>query len=146
MLKFTIELDSNVLQSAKIESASEYKRVKPSQDVMRRLARQGLMIAISMRGNTVKLYLVGKLKASSSALFKEFLHSFLNQGYTSFVFDLSGLNTLDAAGVAVLVWAGNQAKSAGGRGSVINPTIPLYRQLVSVNFHHLVPIENFVLS
>lgn len=146
MLKLSIELNDNSLQSGKVEAALEQNYLNPSQELMRRLARQGLMLGLSMERNTVKLHLVGKFKANGSAVFKELLNTFLSQGYTSFVFDLSSLHTLDGAGVAALVWARNQAEAAGGRATVTNPNAPLYRRLVSVNFHHLVPIENFVLS
>jgi anti-anti-sigma factor len=111
-----------------------------------RLARKGLMLALSMEQDTVKMYLVGKLNAGTSPIFKELLKSFLGHQYKSFVFDLSGLDTLDGSGVATLVWAHNQMLECGGRASVTNPNKPICSKLLAVNFHHLVDIENFSLA
>jgi anti-anti-sigma factor len=111
-----------------------------------RLARKGLMLGLSMEQDTVKMYLVGKLNAGTSPIFKELLKNFLGHQYKSFVFDLSGLETLDGSGVATMVWAHNQMLEFGGRVSVTNPNNSICSKLLAVNFHHLVDIENFSLS
>ncbi len=111
--------------------------------LMQQLANKGLMLGVGMEEDTVRLHLVGKLTTANSLLFKSLVKTFIANGYTSFVFDLSDLKNLDSAGVAALVNVRNAALEAGGYVSVTNPDSALYRKLVAINFHHLVQIENY---
>ncbi len=115
-------------------------------ELSRRLAQKGLMMGVMMEDNTVTLHLIGSLNAKHCITFKELVKDFLNCGCNRFVFDLSNVKDLDSAGVAVLVWANNQTLASGGWVTVTAPGPALYSKLVSVNFHHLVTIENFVLA
>jgi anti-anti-sigma factor len=111
--------------------------------MMQQLAHKGLMLGVGMEQDTVQLHLVGKLTAANSLLFKTLVKTFIANGYTSFVFDLSSLKHLDSAGVAALVNVRNAALEVNGEISVTNPDSELYRKLVAINFHHLIQIENY---
>jgi anti-anti-sigma factor len=107
-----------------------------------RLARKGLMIGLSIQRDTVSMHLVGKLTAASSLTFKELMKTFVGNGHTSFVFDLSGLENLDSSGVAALIWARNLMLENSGRLSVTNPSRAICHKLLAINFHHVVEIES----
>ncbi len=109
------------------------------------LNRKGLLVGLAMEHDTIKMYLTGKLDGANAPIFKELLKNFIQNGYTSFVFDLANLKTLDSAGVAALVRANVMVQEFNGEASVINPTQAVFQKLISVNFHHLVTIEEFSL-
>lgn len=139
---------TNFLADSLLNGAEHTGQAMTRTDLEARLARKGLMIGLSMQQNTVVIHLVGKLNNAGSPIFKELLKTFLSNGYSSFVFDLSGLESLDGAGVAALVWTRNQMLEKGGRASVTNPTKEICSKLLALNFQHLVEIEsiNYLVS
>ena len=110
------------------------------------LNHKGMMIGLAMEQDTVKMYLNGKLDAATAPIFKALLKTFIEKGFTSFVFDLSNVEVLDSAGVAALVRANVMMHEVGGEATVINPTKSIFNKLISINFHHLVTIESFALA
>src|SRR5690242_6438037 len=121
MFSFVTRSKSNFLSIADTQGFVGSSKTSREVSLESRLARKGLMIGLSMEHGAIKVYLVGKLNGATGPLLKELLKTFLNNSYKSFVFDLSGLETLDSTGVATLVWARNLALEAGGYASVTNP-------------------------
>jgi anti-anti-sigma factor len=94
--------------------------------------RPDLMSALAARENSLIVYLIGNLNADSSSTLKELVETFLKRSnsYRSFVFDLSGLESLDEAGGTTLEWVRNQMLERGLRLSFINLNPILQNELL----------------
>ncbi|MEI6044634.1 MAG: STAS domain-containing protein [Chloroflexota bacterium] len=106
-----------------------------------RLAHKDLMLGLSIKQKVVTIYLVGKLNAATSPLFKEMLKSFLDSPYKSFVFDLSSVDNLGTAGAVTLLQIYNQILEVGGCASIIRPNQSICPKPLVTNVEKMVALE-----
>jgi anti-sigma B factor antagonist len=69
-----------------------------------------------------RLELVGRVDAMSVGSWRERLRGLVAEGYNRFVLDLSRVNFLDSAGMAMVVSLMKQARLAGGDIRVVRPS------------------------
>jgi anti-sigma B factor antagonist len=87
------------------------------------LAPSPAAIAITLAGpSLVHVELFGRVDAASVISQREKLRALVAEGNTRFVVDLSRVDFLDSAGMAMLVSLMKQARQAGGDLRVVRPT------------------------
>lgn len=109
--------------STQPSSSQAIARQRPRQN------RQDLMIALAVEQGTVVMQLMGKLNIATIPVFTGFLQTFADDGYISFIFDLTDLSSIDNAGIIALTQANHQLKDLGGQATIINSNEKLYREL-----------------
>ncbi|MDI2128176.1 STAS domain-containing protein [Yinghuangia seranimata] len=92
-------------------------------------------------GNDREVFLRGTLDVHNAADVRQRLHAAIAQGTGDFVLDVSGVDTLDATGLGLLVAIHRRAGRAERRFILRGVTPPVHRILVITRLHRILVLQ-----